>query len=307
MSEKLISYSSPIMGIRMQSSLDIKVLSSVKQFKEWRRSLPAAGRDGKPLLGLVPTMGALHAGHLQLIRNAVQECAYTAVSIFVNPLQFGPNEDFAKYPRPLEKDLELCREAGVHAVFNPSPQEFYGDDPAKTTRVTPPLELLARLDGVYRPGHFEGVATVVTKLFGTIEPTCAYFGQKDYQQLTIIQRMVQDLNVPLSVVPVATVRESDGLALSSRNVYLDERQRAVAPELYKSLCAVRDRSLSGKSIREVELQEKSRLQALGFDVQYIEACDVSTLQQIAQANKPMVILVAAKLGDVRLIDNLIVA
>lgn len=295
------------MGICMQSSLDIKVLSSVQLFKEWRRSLPAQGRDDKPLLGLVPTMGALHAGHLQLIRNAVAECTYAAVSIFVNPLQFGPNEDFAKYPRPLEKDLELCREAGVHAVFNPTPQDFYGDHPDRTTRVIPPRELLGRLDGVFRPGHFEGVATVVTKLFGTIEPSRAYFGQKDYQQLTIIQHMVHDLNLPLTVVPVATVRESDGLALSSRNVYLNEKQRAVAPELYRSLCAVRDQSLdNGKPVREVEAQEKERLKQLGFDVQYLEACDVSTLQQIAPAGKPMVILVAAKLGDVRLIDNLIV-
>jgi pantoate--beta-alanine ligase len=306
----------------MQSSLDTKVLSRAVDFKEWRRSLrdsaregaregrdaDRGGRDGggKPLLGLVPTMGALHAGHMQLVRRAVEECAYVAVSIFVNPLQFGPNEDYAKYPRPFEKDLQMCREAGVHAIFNPKADEFYGANLKETTRVIPPQELLSRLDGIFRPGHFEGVATVVMKLFGTVEPTRAYFGQKDYQQLTIIQRMVKDLNVPLTIVPVATVRESDGLALSSRNVFLNPEQRQIAPELHRALCSVRDQSLDGKPLPIATAEQIDRLTKLGFAVQYLEACDVKTLQPCTEAQTPMVILVAGKFGDVRLIDNLIV-
>lgn len=290
----------------MQSSLDTKVLSRVSDFKEWRRSLRDDASSARPLLGLVPTMGALHAGHMQLVRRAVEECSFVAVSIFVNPLQFGPNEDFAKYPRPFEKDLQMCREAGVHAIFNPVANEFYGDNLEQTTRVVPPQELLKRLDGVFRPGHFEGVATVVSKLFGTVEPTRAYFGQKDYQQLTIIECMVKDLNLPLTIVPVATVREPDGLALSSRNVYLNEEQRKIAPQLYKALCAVRDESLDGKPLQQVIAEQIDRLTKLGFAVQYLEACDTKSLQPCDEARHPMVVLVAAKLGDVRLIDNLIV-
>lgn len=290
----------------MQSSLDTKVLSRVEQFKDWRHSLHHDGRDGKPLLGLVPTMGALHAGHMQLIKQALQECTYVAVSIFVNPLQFGPNEDFAKYPRPLEKDLEMCRQAGVHAVFNPQPAEFYSASPERTTRVVPPAELVNRLEGVLRPGHFDGVATVVMKLFGVTEASNAYFGQKDYQQLTIVQRMVADLDVPTRIVPVPTVREPDGLALSSRNVYLNEEQRKVAPMLYKALCAVRDKSLDGKRLQPCISAQVKDLEKAGFQLQYFDACDQKTLEPIEEVPAPMVILIAAKLGTVRLIDNIIV-
>lgn len=291
------------------SSVATEVLSTVEEFRGWRRRLGATTDAGpKALLGFVPTMGALHEGHLSLVEQAASQCAAVVVSIFVNPLQFGPNEDFQKYPRTMESDLKLCQEAGVKAIFAPSVQDFYGAGTDSTTIVSPPKALVDRLCGSFRPGHFDGVATVVTKLFGVVEPSRAYFGEKDYQQLTVIRHMVHDLNLPLEIVGCPTIREKDGLARSSRNVYLTAEQRAQAPSLHKTLTDVRDRSLSGAmSLHDALAAAKQEISSLpGVVVQYLEACDTDTLEPLTQARKPMVILVAAKFGDVRLIDNLIV-
>lgn len=295
------------------SSVTTEVLRSVDEFRSWRQRLAESqlardGRTARPLLGFVPTMGALHEGHLSLVERATAECQATVVSIFVNPLQFGPAEDFQKYPRTMESDLKLCQDAGVKAVFAPSVADFYGGGTEKTTMVVPPTYLIDRLCGKFRPGHFEGVATVVTKLFSVVEPTRAYFGEKDFQQLTVIRHMVADLNLPLTIVGCPTVRESDGLARSSRNVYLRQDERALAPHLYRILSTVRDRSLAApETLPAVLAAARQELSALaGVRLQYLEACDIETLEPLTRARTPMVILVAAKFGEVRLIDNLIV-
>src|SRR5206468_2823837 len=199
--------------------------------KDVREAL-ALPRSSGSVIGLVPTMGALHPGHEALIGGARRECGIVVVSIFVNPLQFGPNEDYARYPRTLEKDVEICRRQGTDVVFNPSPDEIYPLPPLTFAEVTRVSEHLC---GKFRPGHFRGVATVVLKLFNIVRPDCAYFGEKDMQQLAVIRRMVTDLNLPVTIVGVSTVRESDGLALSSRNKYLNPDERKAAPALHRAL------------------------------------------------------------------------
>ena len=293
----------------MKSATETKVIESVKDYRSWQASVAAEQKDAeRPFLGFVPTMGALHEGHMNLIHRAVRECQNVVVSIFVNPMQFGPNEDYDKYPRTFEKDLKFCRDAGVAVVLAPGREELYASGHELSTKVIPPAELTDRLCGSIRPGHFVGVATVVLKLFSIVQPNQAYFGEKDYQQLTIIKRMVSDLNLPVSIVSVATVRESDGLALSSRNVYLSPLERKRAPELYRTLCVVREDALSGRRTLEEALKAaREKLSKVPeFSLQYLEACDTQTLEPLKEVKSPMVILVAAKLGSVRLIDNLIV-
>lgn len=289
----------------MTSATGVKVIESVDDLRKWRKT--TAGAQGIKI-GFVPTMGALHEGHLTLIRKAAAECQSVVVSIFVNPLQFGPNEDFSRYPRSFEKDLEMCAQAGAHVVFHPSVDQMYRSGLGSTTKVVPPPELTERLCGLFRPGHFVGVATVVLKLFSMVEPHAAYFGEKDFQQLTIIQRMVDDLDLPLTIVPVATVRETDGLAMSSRNTYLTSEQRKISSELYKVLNQIKDDcSETNKSLREAEAAGQAHLNSLpDLHVQYLEACDPKTLEPRFEWKTPIVILVAAKLGNVRLIDNLLV-
>ncbi|MBX9876917.1 MAG: pantoate--beta-alanine ligase [Candidatus Obscuribacterales bacterium] len=279
----------------------MQLVETVNDLKKWRH-----GKSGR--VGFVPTMGALHEGHMSLVRRARQECESVIVSIFVNPLQFGPLEDLNKYPRPLEKDLELCRSENVDLVFHPSVEQMYTPGGGETTKVVPPTALTSKLCGTFRPGHFTGIATVVLKLFNMVEPTVAYFGEKDYQQLMVIRKMVADLNVPVKIVGVPTHRAEDGLALSSRNVYLTEEQRFLAPELYNILCKVRDETLSkGVSLKYSLARYREIIRQLpGTELQYLEACDADTLAELEEARLPMVILVAAKLGKVRLIDNLIV-
>lgn len=293
----------------MKSATETKVIETVQDYRNWHTELiAAAGKTERPLLGFVPTMGALHEGHLSLIRRAVRECQHVVVSTFVNPMQFGPNEDFDRYPRTFEKDLAHCREAGVSAVFHPAVDELYAAGHESSTKVIPPAQLTDRLCGSFRPGHFIGVATVVLKLFSIVQPNQAYFGEKDYQQLTIIKRMVGDLNLPVKIVSVPTVRESDGLALSSRNVNLSSDERKRAPELYRTLCVVREDAISGRrSLEEALRMARERLSKVPeFSLQYLEACNPATLEPLREVATPMVILVAAKLGSVRLIDNLIV-
>ena len=255
------------------------------------------------LLGLVPTMGALHEGHLSLVRRARQECAAVAISIFVNPAQFGPQEDLARYPRPIERDLELAASAGVDLVFHPSLEEMYPPGFATYVEVGPPA---SRWEGERRQGHFRGVTTVVAKLFTIVEPQRAYFGEKDYQQLAVVRRMVADLNLPVEIVGCPIVREQDGLALSSRNVYLTPEQRPQATALYRALQEGRRLAAAGE--RDTS-QLRTAMEAIlaaapGVTADYVAVVDPATLEPLDRLVGPRRALVAARLGEVRLIDNL---
>lgn len=252
-------------------------------------------------------MGALHEGHATLMRQARAECEKVVVSIFVNPTQFGPNEDFDRYPRTFSSDVEICRREGVDVILHPVVEEMYPSSQAASTQVVPSRPLVERLCGLFRPGHFEGVATVVMKLFGIVEPTRSYFGEKDYQQLAVISHMVADLNFPTKVVAVKTVRESDGLALSSRNVYLTADERKLAPVLQQALSAIINESIEQTApLAAVLTKWRTELERVpGLQMQYLEACDADTLEPLTNARLPMVVLVACKLGNVRLIDNVV--
>ncbi len=257
-------------------------------------------------LGLVPTMGALHEGHLSLIREAKRHATDVAVSIFVNPTQFGANEDLAKYPRDLEGDLRKCNEAGASLVFAPSVSEMYPAGEKTRVRV---MGITDALCGVSRPAHFEGVATIVTKLFAVAGPCVAVFGKKDYQQLQVIRRMVQDLLLPVEIIGYPTVRETDGLAMSSRNAYLsaDERQRAVA--LPRALSeATRHFAAGERSSAALRVCVESRLEPAGFRVDYVTVADADELVPLAPGADVVercVIAVAAFMGRTRLIDNVV--
>ncbi len=257
-------------------------------------------------IGLVPTMGNLHQGHLALVDRAREAADHVVVSIFVNPLQFGPNEDFDRYPRTLAQDREKLAGAGVDLLFAPSLAEVFPRPLQKTTRVEVP-ELSDMLCGAFRPGHFVGVATVVNILFNLVQPDVAVFGQKDYQQLLIIRRMVEDLHLPVAVLSMATVREAGGLAMSSRNAYLgdEERQRALA--LYQTLCWGRDRIRDGtRDYRALEQQAALRLEQAGFRPDYVAVRRAADLGPPDTHELSMVLLAAAWLGRARLIDNVLV-
>lgn len=287
-------------------------LTSIDRLQPYRQAL-----DDSLSLGFVPTMGNLHAGHLSLIERARSQNDRVVVSIFVNPLQFGPQEDFQNYPRTLERDLAQCREAGVDAVFTPTAADLgidgedgedrNGDRRAIATTVMPPPQMTALLCGRSRPGHFEGVATIVTKLLNLVRPRRAYFGQKDAQQLAIVRRLVRDLNLPVEIVGCPIVRESDGLACSSRNRYLSPEDRDRAPVLYRSLQAARDRFESGVRDRGELLatvkDELARVPELRLD--YVELVDPERLLPLASVRRRGLLAIAARLGDTRLIDNLL--
>lgn len=254
---------------------------------------------GNPI-GFVPTMGALHEGHLSLIRRAKEVTGYAVVSIFVNPTQFGPNEDFTRYPRPIERDLELAETAGAAAVLIPDVGEIYGPDQV-WVRVDGVTELW---EGEWRPGHFEGVATVVAKLFNIVRPTDAFFGTKDLQQCAVVESMIRGLKMPIRFHREPTYREPDGLALSSRNRYLSEQERTTAAHLPRSL---RDLLLdieAGKVLDQVLYEQRSELQQAGFDVQYLAYVDATKLAPLTRFEPSGRAIVAAKLGATRLIDNL---
>ncbi len=282
-------------------ALSFEIATTVTQVESWRTK--TSGRT----VGFVPTMGALHEGHMALVDTARKTCDQVIVSIFVNPLQFGPNEDFGKYPRSLEQDFLICQKFGVDAVFHPSIDIIYPQGETETTTVQPPAQLISGLCGAFRPGHFIGVATVVNKLFNIVQPDCAFFGEKDYQQLQVIKHMADDLNMNVKIIGVPTMREEDGLALSSRNVYLSEAQRKLAPTLYAALSEAKSAILSGTSISAAVAIAKSRITSLDdVTLQYLECCNPRTLQPVSDPQAPCRILVAAKYGDVRLIDNLVV-
>ncbi len=265
------------------------------------RAFLRMGRDGGDGVGLVPTMGALHEGHLALMRRARSDNDVVVMSLFVNPTQFGPGEDFAAYPRNFNGDARLAQAEGVDLIFAPGPEEMYPGRPATTVRVE---RLTQGLCGRFRPGHFDGVATVCCKLFNIVRPHRAYFGEKDYQQVQVIRQMVADLNLPLTVVPVATVRESDGLALSSRNAYLGPEDRAVAPRLYQALQAAAEAVRGGAGGTEAEGAVAAHLaQEPRFRLQYCEAVHPETLERVGGGGPPLVIAAAVFLGATRLIDN----
>ncbi len=269
------------------------------------RILVKAARGKGKKIGLVPTMGALHIGHISLIEAAIKSCEFVVVSIFVNPTQFGPGEDFEKYPRPLEADLKICKKAGVHAVFAPTPEQMYPGENLTWVNVEKITESLC---GRSRPLHFRGVTTVCAKLFNIVAPDVAYFGQKDAQQAIVIRRMVADLNMPLEIVVCPTVREPDGLAVSSRNQYLSERQRKDATYIYKSLQICREMIDNGSTDTRKIIAETQKilLQTSSIEIEYISIVDAETLEDIDRIAGRVLIAVAARLGPARLIDNILI-
>lgn len=259
-------------------------------------------RAGGERIGLVPTMGALHEGHLSLIRAARSDNDVVVVSIFVNPMQFGPHEDFAEYPRDLEQDLRLVRQGGGDVVFHPSAEEMYASDHSTWVEVE---GLTTGLCGRSRPGHFRGVCTVVAKLLAICQPDRAYFGEKDAQQLAVIQRMVRDLNIRVDIVPCPTVREADGLAMSSRNARLSPEARAQAPTLYRALCGARTAVQSGERSAAAldKLVRATLAEAPLGQIDYVEIVRADDLAPMTTIEGACLIALAVGFGDVRLIDN----
>lgn len=272
-----------------------------EQIKEWKK----AGLT----VGLVPTMGALHNGHLSLIKKAVEKCDKVVVSVFVNPIQFCPGEDLDKYPRTLEADQKLCESNGVNIVFAPTPSEMYGDCQMRTndflTYVIPPFFYVNKLCGKSRVGHFDGVCTVVNKLFNIVQPDFAFFGQKDAQQLIIIKKMVKDLNIPVEIIPCPIVREESGLALSSRNKYLSEEDKIQALALSKILNNIKN--CYKKGITDVEALKETAYQFLNdhHDLEYLEFMNEENLDEMTTADDHTRVFIACKVGGVRLIDNIL--
>jgi pantoate--beta-alanine ligase len=274
----------------------MKILRTVEEMR-------AVCRAVRHPLGLVPTMGALHEGHMSLVRTAKARCEVVAASIFVNPTQFGPNEDFAKYPRSFERDREMLDNESVDLLFAPSVAEMYPEGTGVTTVTVNGMS--ERLCGQSRPGHFQGVTTVVAKLFHICEPDLAFFGQKDAAQVAIIRRMVRDLNMPVEIVPCPIVREPDGLAMSSRNSYVSPQQRRDALVLYRTLTEVKRRFESGE--RSVQSLISAGARAFGDAVRldYLEIVDPDSLVAIDKFDKSALVAVAAFVGNVRLIDNIL--
>ena len=281
--------------IQFKGKSSMKIIHTVKELREWRKN---AGR-----VAFVPTMGNLHEGHLALVREARQRADHVVVSIFVNRLQFGQGEDFDKYPRTLQQDADKLKNEGVAVVFAPDEKELY-PNVEQRYNVEPP-HLQNELCGKFRPGHFRGVATVVCKLFNIVEPDAACFGKKDYQQLAIIKGLVEDLNINVEIVPVDTGRASDGLALSSRNQYLNEQERAEAPRLYRELCTIAEAVRNGNlAYAELENAAIQRLTDAGWSVDYVEVRHAGSLEIAHAGDKNLVVLAAARLGSTRLIDNI---
>ncbi len=275
-----------------------------KTIKSVRELVKAARSDGKKI-GFVPTMGALHTGHVSLIDRAVKECDFVVVSIFVNPTQFDPSEDFEKYPRTLDADLKICEKAGTDVVFAPTDNEMYQEKNITwddTEKLTEPL------CGQSRPGHFKGVTGICAKLFNIVAPDIAYFGQKDAQQSVVIKKMVADLNMPLQITICPTIREPDGLALSSRNKYLQPQQRKDAPLIYKSLQiaaeAIQQGTKETQTIIEKMRNTLSRIK--NADIEYVSIVNADNLQYLDKIAGRTLIALAVKIGDTRLIDNILV-
>jgi len=271
----------------------------------WMKEKAREARLDQRVIGFVPTMGALHAGHMALVKRAKKECAPVYASVFVNPTQFGPSEDLSRYPRPLEADIEKLTEAEVDALFLPEAAEIYPKGFATYVQVE---GLSDRLEGKSRPGHFRGVATVVMKLFETVEPHFAYFGRKDAQQVRIIQQMVKDLNLDVEIVVCPIVREADGLAISSRNAYLRADERKAATVLYRALVAAR-REIAAGARDALELQRAMRKEFQGeplATVNYAEIVDAGSFEPVVRVTGPSYALLAVYIGKTRLIDNMLI-
>ncbi|WP_297369795.1 pantoate--beta-alanine ligase [Acidocella sp.] len=261
-------------------------------------------REALGEVNFVPTMGALHEGHLTLVRAAREAGRPVAVSIFVNPTQFGPKEDLSRYPRDEAGDLAKLEQAGCALVWLPRVDTMYPPHASTTVHVT---NVSARWEGATRPGHFDGVATVVAKLFGQIRPKAAFFGEKDWQQVQVVRRMVADLHLPVDIVPVPTVREADGLARSSRNAYLSEAERKAAPALYAALTEAVKAILAGKEVAATLHKVRQDLAAAGMTPDYVALVHAHSLEPLAGFKAPARLIAAAKLGTVRLLDNLAVS
>ncbi len=271
------------------------IIHTIQELRRWRK------QSGS--VAFVPTMGNLHEGHLALVKQAKKEAEHIVVSIFVNRLQFGQGEDFDRYPRTLEEDAAKLRDCGVDILFAPNEAELYPHT-SQQYQVEPP-NLQNELCGAFRPGHFRGVATVVCKLFNIVQPDAACFGKKDYQQLAVIQGMVSDLNIPVKIVPVDTGRARDGLALSSRNQYLNADERAEAPRLYRVLNeTVKAVRTGNRNYAELEQHAVQQLQQHGWTVDYVEIREAGSLNVARLGDKNLVVLAAARLGNTRLIDNI---
>lgn len=278
-------------------------MNTVKTVRELRAAVARARGEGKRI-GFVPTMGNLHSGHAALVTKAAQRADFVVASVFVNPLQFGPSEDLDKYPRTLAADQQRLLDAGCHLLFAPTVEEMYPDGMGVQTRVSVP-HLSEGLCGASRPGHFEGVATVVSKLFNMVQPDLAVFGQKDFQQLAVIRALVRDLNMPIQIIGEPTVRAEDGLALSSRNGYLTDEQRATAPAVYRTLNQMAEAIRQGdRDFCTLISQGRQALTAAGFKPDYLEVRQALSLLPATRDDRDLVILVAAFLGNTRLIDNL---
>ena len=278
----------------------MEVLATPAEMRAWRAAHPAS-------LGLTPTMGSLHEGHLALVRRSLAENELTAASIFVNPAQFAPNEDFERYPRDEERDLRLLRELGVDTVYLPAAATMY---PTGYETYVTVEGLTERLEGAARPAHFRGVATVVTKLLNAVRPDRAYFGRKDAQQLRVIERLVRDLDLPVAVVACETVREADGLAMSSRNAYLSPEERAAAAVLSRALAAAAGRFAEGE--RSAETLREAAAELLAAEplatVEYVSLADSDTLAELTgTVARPTLLSLAVRFGAVRLIDNVTLA
>ncbi len=280
----------------------MQLINSIRDMQSLAESLRKQGRT----IGFVPTMGFLHEGHLSLMRRARSECDTVVVSIFVNPAQFGPGEDFDRYPRDEEGDRRKCQFEGVDLLFMPTASEMY---PVKPTVFVTVEGISDILEGAIRPGHFRGVATVVAKLFHIVKPHAAYFGQKDYQQCAVIRRMTEGLNLDVNIVALPTVREQDGLAMSSRNSYLNADERRAAAAIHRALSAAEHLALAG--VKEPEkLRNKMRAvfaEEKTITIDYIEIADSESLETLDTVRGKAVILVAVRLGKTRLIDNLVLA
>ena len=277
------------------------IAETIEQIRDAVESLRQQGKT----VGLVPTMGALHQGHMSLVRQARQQCDAVVVTIFVNPTQFGPQEDLEAYPRPFEQDAALCLQAGVDLIFSPSPDEMYGQGGLTWVTVE---KLTETLCGESRPTHFRGVTTVCTKLFNIVQPDKAFFGQKDAQQVIVIQRMVQDLNMPLEIVVCPTIRENDGLAVSSRNQYLTPDERKYAPALYQTLqwCEGEVQTGQRQATALIDGMTRQVNRIPGAEIDYIRIVDAQTLGNAEILRDRVLVALAVRLGRARLIDNILV-
>lgn len=275
--------------------------SIVDNSVDLRKSVAAMRANGQTI-GVVPTMGALHDGHLSLVRASKAKCEKTIVTIFLNPTQFSPTEDLSSYPRTLERDIELLQKTGADIVFTPSNEEMY--PPGFSTMVSPPV-IANAMEGKHRPTHFQGVATIVLKLLELTQPDFAFFGQKDYQQSLVIRNMVRDLNVPVRIEVCPIVREKDGLAMSSRNAYLDDKEREIAKSLYRTLQSARESIEHGEyDARALMAELNQRLIDGGVtEIEYVVVADPNTLEILQSVDGPVAVLIAARVGTTRLIDN----